>query len=226
MSPPYHYLAEVAGPAFRRMGARFGLELARWGWTSEGGGEVRMKIEPVQRLEAADFRPEPKREVRGLAGVTNLPSHIPHRMARRAHNLLAERGLAPNVQAVRENGAGPGAGIVLWKGGAGASSLGARGLPADKVAEAAVAELLAFVDNGAAVDHHLADQLLIPMALAHGRSSLTTNRLTLHTLTNADLLRRWLDVTVNITGGLNEPGEIAVEGAGWSREQVQDRAVH
>jgi RNA 3'-terminal phosphate cyclase (ATP) len=105
----------------------------------------------------------------------------------------------------------------MWMEQAGASSLGAKGLPADKVAEAAVAELLAFVDNGAAVDHHLADQLLIPMAIAHGRSAFTTNRLTRHTLTNADLLRQWLDVPIVINGQPDGPGEVTVEGAGLMR---------
>jgi RNA 3'-terminal phosphate cyclase (ATP) len=101
---------------------------------------------------------------------------------------------------------------------AGFSSLGRKGLPADKVAQAAVAELRAFVDNGAAVDYHLADQLLVPMALAHGRSTLTTERLTSHTLTNIALLRQWLVTEISVQGSLNQAGKIAVYGIGWSRD--------
>jgi RNA 3'-terminal phosphate cyclase (ATP) len=149
-----------------------------------------------------------------VAAVTNLPSHIPHRMARRAHNLIEQMGLKAAVSAVRENGVGPGAGIILWRTQAGFSSLGRRGLPADKVAEAAVADLAAFLDNGTAVDKYLADQLLIPMALAQGQSSLTTDHLTRHTLTNSALLRQWLDVSIGIEGELGETAEITVDGAG------------
>jgi RNA 3'-terminal phosphate cyclase (ATP) len=130
--------------------------------------------------------------------------------------------LKPAVAAVRENGEGPGAGIVLWRPQAGFSSLGRPGLPADKVAEVAVADLAAFLDNGAAVDGHLADQLLIPMALAEGKSILTTSQLTQHTLTNSALLRQWLDVSIQIDGEgrirdepVGQPARITVDGIGF-----------
>jgi RNA 3'-terminal phosphate cyclase (ATP) len=139
-------------------------------------------------------------------------------MARRAYNLLTESGFEVNVQPVRERGAGPGAGIVLWMPQGGFSSLGRKGLPADKVAEVAVAELTSFVDNGAAVDHHLADQLLVPMALAHGRSTLTTNRLTRHTMTNIALLRQWLKTPIDVRGALDRAGTVSVDGFRLSRD--------
>jgi RNA 3'-terminal phosphate cyclase (ATP) len=109
-SPPFHYLDEVARPAFERLGATFSLQLRAWGWMSEGGGEITAVIEPQDRLAGVHFLPGGERHVWGVAAVTNLPSHIPHRMARRAHNLLIERDLEPEVQALRESGAGPGAG--------------------------------------------------------------------------------------------------------------------
>ena len=213
-SPSYHYLAEAVGPAFARFGVEFSTELRKWGWMTGGGGIVEAAITPVKSLQGVRFEPVTDDTVRGVAAVTNLPSHIPHRMARRAHNLIEQMGLKAAVSAVRENGVGPGAGIILWRTQAGFSSLGRRGLPADKVAEAAVADLAAFLDNGTAVDKYLADQLLIPMALAQGQSSLTTDHLTRHTLTNSALLRQWLDVSIRIDGELGETAEITVDGAG------------
>ncbi len=84
------------------------------------------------------------------------------------------------------------------------------------MAEAAVAETLAFVDNTAMVDRHLADQLLLPLALAHGHARFTTDHLTLHTVTNAELLRQWLDTKIEITGDLDGPAEIDVTGIGFA----------
>jgi RNA 3'-terminal phosphate cyclase (ATP) len=179
------------------------LNLVDWGWYPAGGGQVTAVIQPISHLQAVDFTPVSTHQVSGVAAVTNLPAHIPQRMARRADNLLRERGR------------GPGAGLVLWLPQAGFTSLGRKGLPADKVAETAVANLLAFVDNKAAVDKHLADQLLLPMALGHGRSTLTTNQLTQHTLTNAHLLRQWLDVSITITGDLGHPAQIEVTGINY-----------
>jgi len=215
-SPPFHYLDQVLRPAYLRLGITIECDLVAWGWMSAGGGEVKVKIEASDRLHAAQFDGTATEAVEGVAAVTNLPSHIPHRMARRAQVLLAEAGFQPAVEPLRKRGAGPGAGIVLWLPQAGFSSLGRPGLPAEKVAETAVADLLSFIDNGSAVDQHLADQLLIPMALAQGESSFTTNRLTHHTMTNIDLLRSWLDVSITVNGRIGAPGAVSVSGVGWT----------
>jgi RNA 3'-terminal phosphate cyclase (ATP) len=100
---------------------------------------------------------------------------------------------------------------------AGFSALGRKGYPADKVAEAAVGDLLTFLDNGAAVDYHLADQLLLPMALARGRSTFTVDKLSHHTLTNINILREWLAVEITATGEINQPGTVTVLGINMTR---------
>lgn len=216
MSPPWHYMTQVAGPVFARMGATFSAELEAWGFYPVGGGVVRATVEPLDRLVAPAFAHVPVERVEGVAAVTNLPADIPQRMAGRATNLLAAAGLPSKIEPRREKGAGPGAGIFLWLPQGGFSALGRPGLPSERVAEAAVAEALSFVDNSAMVDRHLADQLLLPLALAHGRARYTTDYLTLHTVTNAELLRRWLDTTINISGELQEPATIEVVGAGYT----------
>lgn len=219
-SPPYHYLAHVAQPAFARFGAELQLTLDAWGWAPQGKGVIGLQVEPVNGLQAVTFTPQPREPVGGVAAVTNLPAHIPQRMAARASKLLSDAGLRNRVEPLRDRAVAAGAGLFLWMAQAGASALGRQGLPAERVAEAAVAELLAFADNeGAAVDAHLADQLLLPMALAHGRSSFTTDHLTRHTLTQAALLRRWLDVPIEIVGAEGQPGRVTVDGVGWSPRQ-------
>jgi RNA 3'-terminal phosphate cyclase (ATP) len=141
-------------------------------------------------------------------------------MARRAHNLLAEAGYEPAVEAMRERGDGPGAGIVLWRPQAGFSSLGRPGLPAEEVARAAVADFIAFMDNGAAVDRYLADQLLIPMALAHGQSSFTTDLISRHLVTNVQLLRQWLGVSITVQELPGQQGSVSVTGNGHQSSQA------
>ncbi len=216
MSPPWHYMSHVAGPVFARMGVSFDAELITWGFYPVGGGVVRATIEPLDRLVAPEFEHIPVQRVEGVAVVTNLPADIPQRMAGRATNLLTAAGRPSRIEPRREKGVGPGAGIFLWLPQGGFSALGRPGLPSERVAEAAVAEALSFVDNTAMVDRHLADQLLLPLALAHGQARYTTDHLTLHTVTNAELLRRWLDTTINISGELGEPATIEVIGAGFT----------
>lgn len=215
MSPPFHYIAHVFRPLVARMGANFDAELQAWGWYPGGGGLVTATIGPLERLAAPAMTHLPVKAIEGIGAATNLPADIPQRMAGRATNLLRAAGLSPKIRPVRERGAGPGAGLFLWLAQAGFSALGRKGLPADKVAEAAVAETLAFVDNKAMVDRHLADQILLPLALSHGSTHYTTDHLTLHTITNAELLRRWLDVEIDITGDLGHPAGISVTGIGY-----------
>lgn len=211
-SPSFHYFAQVAIPNYAKFGAAVETELRAWGWMAGGDGEVVTTIAPLTNLKAVSFEPVKASRVSGVAAVSNLPSHIPHRMARRAHNLLVEAGLEPDIQPQRERGAGAGAGIVLWLEQGGFNALGRKGLPADKVAGAAVGDLLTFLDKGAAVDYHLADQLLLPMALAQGRSSFTVDALSQHTLTNINLLGEWLDVAFTVTGKVGRPGTVVVHG--------------
>ena len=98
--------------------------------------------------------------------------------------------------------------------------LGRKGLPADKVAEKpplTEAPRL-YPQPGTLVDEHLADQLMIPAALAQGTTRYTTPRLTHHALTNAALLRRWLDVAIQIDGQLDRPADIVIKGVGFRRD--------
>jgi RNA 3'-terminal phosphate cyclase (ATP) len=60
--------------------------------------------------------------------------------------------------------------------------------------------------------------LLVPMALAHGRSTFTTDRLTSHAMTNISLLRQWLNVKITVRSESDGSGSISVSGIGWSRD--------
>jgi RNA 3'-terminal phosphate cyclase (ATP) len=134
-------------------------------------------------------------QVRGLAVVTELPSHIPQRMASRAENVLREAQLKPSVQPLRAKGVAPGAGLFLTaeyeNSLAGFGALGRIGLPADKVADMACEELLKFHETGAPVDEHLADQLLLPAALASTRSEYRVPEVSTHLTTNAWVIEQF-----------------------------------
>ncbi len=217
-APSVSYLEHVFLPALARMGVQTEIELVRWGFYPAGGGEVRVRIAgrqgPLAPLEMTG-RGELRR-IWGTAAATNLPAHIPQRMAARAQNLLAEAGLAAQVEPLRLRGAGPGAGISLWaeyaRVTAGFTAYGRKGLPAERVAETALEELLIHHRSGAPVDPHLADQLVLPLALADGESRLVTSSVSQHLLTNIWVVRRFLERDLSITGELGAPGELIVKG--------------
>jgi RNA 3'-terminal phosphate cyclase (ATP) len=219
-SPPYHYMAEVARPAFARLGATFTTKLNTWGWNPSGGGEIEADIEPIDHLEAVEewaVKFEDCQIASGVAAATNLRANIPQRMAKQAETVLSQDGLTTEIAVVQERGRGPGSGLCVWTTQAGFSNLGRKGLSPQRVAETAVTELLDFMENGADTDKYLADQLLLPMALATGISEFATDQLTSHTITNAELLRQWLDVDIKIKGKIGEIAEITIEGVGFLR---------
>ena len=63
-----------------------------------------------------------------------------------------------------------------------------------ETAQVLALEVKRWRDAGVCVDEHLADQLLIPMALARG-GSFTTTEPSLHTTTNMQIIERFLPVT-------------------------------
>ena len=187
----------------------------------EGIGEALVRIvgragslSPVQLTERGELR-----QVWGIAAVANLPAHIPQRMATRAHNLLAEAGLQARVEPRRLRGAGPGAGIFLFAeyahATAGFTAYGRRGLPAERVAEAACEDLLAHHHAGAPADPHLIDQLVLPMTLAAGESQVVASRVTQHLLTNVWVVRQFLARELNVEGEQGAPGTLFVKGEAY-----------
>lgn len=205
-SPPFQYIEQVYLRALADMGIQANVQLNAWGWYPKGGGEVELQVTGNTHITAINLLKRGYfQQVRGVAAVTNLPAHIPQRMAARAENLLREAHLTGKVQPLRETGMGAGAGIFLTADyeyiSAGFSSIGRLGVPAEKVAEKAVEELLDFHRSGAPVDVHLADQLLLPAALASENSQYRAAEISLHLKTNAWVIEKFGLARIRIDEG-------------------------
>ncbi len=214
-SPPVHYLTEVFLPALAAAGLRASVQLRRWGWYPAGGGEIGALVEPVPALRG--FRaeePEPGERVRGLSAVSRLPRSIAERQKKGAEERLAADGLAADI-AVEEDRTALGPGTLMFlaiRGRAGFSALGRRGLPAERVGAAAAADLVAWWRTGAALDEHLADQVLPFLALASTPSAYTCPTVSSHLATVAWVVGRFVPAHVELTPG--PPARVAVTPAG------------
>jgi RNA 3'-terminal phosphate cyclase (ATP) len=243
-SPPYDYLVEVYLPTLAKMGIHVDCSLEGWGFYPAGGGRILAAIKGIQAFREIDSSGEVARtsshplskekrsllplqikergdlrQVRGRAVASNLPAHIPQRMTNRARNLLAARGIQSQIEPLRVRGVGPGAGIFLtaaYEGAlAGFSSIGERGKPSERVAEEVVDRFSAYDSRECAVDRYLADQLLLPMALAGGRSEMTVAEITQHLITNAYIIQHFTDVEITIDGKMGESGHVEVQGMNY-----------
>ena len=209
-SPPAHYLSHVFLPALAAMGAEVEMTLERWGWYPRGGGEVRLSIGEARRLTGLECAPP--RQVQHSGSGPRRPT------CRSTWPGGRRPGLRPAwVRRCRWKLSPPPArtgAAWSWSGGPGrvSAALGARGKPAEQVADEAAEAYLAFRASGGACDRHLADQMLIYLALAEGPSRFTTEAVTSHLLTNVWVIEQFLGPTFQIQGALGEPGEIFCKG--------------
>jgi RNA 3'-terminal phosphate cyclase (ATP) len=231
-SPPFDYISQIYLPMMARLGLHAQCRLDAWGFYPLGGGQITAEILPLgppasqgagATLTAPSDGPGflergPLQRVAGQAAACNLPSHIAQRMADRATSVLMAAGLRAAVTPTRVQGIGPGAAIFLFAGyetvPSGFAGLGAKGKPSEQVADEACEALLAHHASGAAIDPHLADQLLLPLALAPGRCQFTTGRVTQHLLTSAHVVEQFVAARIEVVGQEDEPGLVTVEGVG------------
>jgi RNA 3'-terminal phosphate cyclase len=75
------------------------------------------------------------------------------------------------------------------------------------------------MQNGAAVDAHLCDQLIPYMALAEGRSVIAASKITRHALTNIFVVEQFLPVKFRVSGAEGSSGSIEVEGIGFGKNK-------
>ena len=218
-SPSFHYLDLNWLPAMRTLGFRASLELELAGFYPQGGGLIRASVQPVRRIAPVQrIRRGDLLRVHGLSIVSNLPEGIAQRQRKRAVKRLAD--LACPVELGIRTLPSPGKGTHLLlqaefeSGQACYLGLGARGKPAERVADEAVDALHEFLTGEGVVDEYLADQLLLPLAFAGGDSEFRTSKITQHLLTNAEIIHDFGAAEIEIRGELDQPGIVEIRPRG------------
>lgn len=214
-SPCFDYLDLHWRHFLARMGISMDLELAMAGFYPEGGGLVRLRLpggarlRPVTLVERGSLQ-----ALRGLSAVANLDWSIAERQRRRALRRLQQRGLSADIEERSLPAASRGTLLLLLArfehSQACCFALGARGKPAERVADEAVDSLFEILDRPGSVDPWLADQLLLPLAWAAGPAALTTTRISGHLLTNAQVIRQFVDRSIEVRGEPGEPGQVTL----------------
>jgi RNA 3'-terminal phosphate cyclase (ATP) len=202
MAPPAHFVTSCYLPALHGLGFRASLRIERHGFYPEGGGEVSALVEPWRGPgralvldEEADWQ-----DPEGLVLIANLPAHVAERESR---VLVRELGIGQQRVKIEilPGDQGPGNVVMVSLRSARRTALfisfGRPGKRAEVVARQAARAAMEFGESRAAVDPFLADQILLPAALAAG-CRFTTSAVTDHTRTHAELLKRFLLVDVSI----------------------------
>ncbi|MCA9800707.1 MAG: RNA 3'-terminal phosphate cyclase [Cyanobacteria bacterium HKST-UBA02] len=201
MAPPVEFLSRTFLPLLERQGARVSLDLKSYGFYPGGGGIIETAIDPAGKLlplhleESLDLL-----SIKTAALVCRLPESIAQR---ELDELSQKLGSAIEGSAIinGERSGGPGNAVFVHVETGEItetfSALGKKGLRAEMVAGDAARQAKQYLETGAPVGEHLADQLLLPLALA-GSGSFITGPPSSHTLTNIETIREFLDVRIEM----------------------------
>jgi RNA 3'-terminal phosphate cyclase (ATP) len=205
-APPFEFLEKSFLPLVNRLGPHATIELERYGFYPPGGGRLHVIIEPGEARNRLDILERGEiRNMRARALVVKLPPGI----AERELNVIKERMDWEEAQlqvVTSDNAFSPGNVLTIEIESEHVleifTGIGERGVRAETIAERAVEEAEKYLAIDAPVGEHLADQLLIPLALSKGGSFLTGEP-SLHTTTNIEIIKMFLnvDMTVKALGG-------------------------
>jgi RNA 3'-terminal phosphate cyclase (ATP) len=201
MAPPFDFLARAYLPLVARMGPRAEARLDRAGFYPAGGGRLRVEVEPAEafgRLELLERGPEVSR--RATAILSLLDRAIGERELEAVRRLLPVEAADGRVEQVAQ-ATGPGNALVVEVACEQVTEVftafGERGVSAESVGVQAAREALDWLAADVPVGPHLADQLLLPMALGGG-GSFRTVAPSLHTRTHAEVIQAFLGTEIGL----------------------------
>lgn len=213
LAPPFEFVDQCFLPVLRQMGAKATLTLERPGFMQSGGGIIQSEISPVKKWRSLVLHDRGELlELRGTVRNAHLDRRIAAREIQTAVEVL---GWAADQFTVVEcpESIGPGNMILAsarFEHVTEISSAAAQtGRSSEQVGGAAAKGLLKYLENTAPVGVHLADQLLLPLALA-GKGAFTTYALSRHTVTNMALISQFTETIFKVTEGDRGLKEIRV----------------
>jgi len=175
----FHYCARHWLPALTELGYRSQLRLMRPSFAPRGDGRIWAQIGQLCRSRSIDWRSRGSVvKVSGIAGSAHVKGDVAKRLRDAARRCLWEtRRIESQWQVVELKSSSPGTFVqieVLFERGRTAfSSLGEKVLRPEALGDRTARAVLKFLDGDDAVDSYLAEQLIVPCALAGGGSVAT-----------------------------------------------------
>jgi RNA 3'-terminal phosphate cyclase (GTP) len=215
-SPSYDYFRHVVLPQFSRYG-KIACSLTKRGYFPKGQGEVTVLCRKLYTLE--EVLPHLSLMEQGtlikIAGISHASSdltqaEVAERQAGAARALLGKWKVPIDIVSSYGHSASTGSGITLWGIFArdnenvefidpiriGADALGEKGKKAEFVGQECAEQLNKAIASEAAVDAHLADQLIPLLGLVGGE--MTVQEITPHTKTNIHVVEQFLGVQFHV----------------------------
>jgi RNA 3'-terminal phosphate cyclase (ATP) len=204
-APPFDFLARAFLPLVSRLGPDITAVLERPGFYPAGGGRMSIDIHPVRSLARLELLERGEiRQRRARALVANLPRHIGERECQQLRKRTSWEEECCQVEFASDS-RGPGNVFLVEVEAEHVTEVfvgfGEIGRKAEQVANQAIDELRRYLAAGVPVGEHLADQLIVPLALSaafgEGGGTFRTLGLSRHSQTNCEIVRQFLDVRID-----------------------------
>ncbi len=213
-APPYDFLKRVYVPVIHNMGPKIDLEIESYGFFPAGGGKIQMRVLPASSLSQIELMERGKiLSKKGEAFYSKLSGDIAERELKVIRQKMPMDKNQTKLFPVTPS-PGPGNMVAVTIESEHITEMftafGRRGVPAEQVAGDACKQAHAYLDAGVPVGVHLADQLLLPMALAGG-GRFKTLKPDPHTTTNIRVIQEFLDVRFEVKQETESRWEIIVK---------------
>jgi len=182
------------------MNINVSAKINAYGFMPKGGGQWTAEIEPATSIKTLNLKPFKEEQTKqAIVTQSGISRSVAERELEYVKNTLDWNDEDLSIKEVESEGAGnilslrvsDGENIEI------VDSIGSKRLSAEKVADRAVRDIKKFLRTKAAVGEYLCDQLLLPMALGNG-GSFTTVKPSLHTLTNIDVIKEFIECHIHI----------------------------
>ncbi|MHC4792316.1 MAG: RNA 3'-terminal phosphate cyclase, partial [Planctomycetota bacterium] len=208
MAPPFDFLHETFQPAIAAGGFDGDCKLLKHGFFPAGGGKITFNVQPREKQPDKIINlTQPSSQVQIHARI--YTARLAASIAERQKQLLLQSKLdIQNIEHIEAaDSDGPGNSVCIRLCGQKYTTVftafGMKGKPSRDVISEVVGLAEDFLASGAAVDHFLADQILVYMAISK-TGCFNTNELSRHILTNIEVIKKFLPVDFSI----NQQGQI------------------
>lgn len=223
-APSAFHMQKVLIPILRRMGAEIRMEILRPGYLPRGQGHLMLEVQPLDGLLKPLLMIEQGtvKEIWGISLASHLEKEkVSERMANHGQKLLEEHGFRAGIEILHDQTAIQRGAALFLKAETdtgcllGADQSGKPGRRSERIAEFVVTSLLEDLRTKATTDRHLADQLILFVALASGTTQYLIPRLTEHVEANLWLVEKIFGAKVELQGT-----RLRVEGIGFQKSRV------
>jgi RNA 3'-terminal phosphate cyclase (ATP) len=194
MAPPFEFIDRCFLPIVNRMGPTVTAKLVRHGFYPSGGGRIEVNITPARLSPIECVERGALLDQSAMAFFAGLPFDVADREIRTVKKLLNWHEEAFAVRELPEE-RGPGNILLLESRYEHVteivSGFGKFGVPAEQLAKRAAGRMKGYLESTAFAGPYLADQLILPFALAGG-GVFTTVKPSEHLTTAIEVIGRFL----------------------------------